>query len=64
MINRLDIIKMQILFKLEYDLINEIIQNKEFDDKDIVDILMLIKNILNEIDKTLTVLIRTTQKDE
>ncbi|ARQ96377.1 hypothetical protein CCL42_gp31 [Sulfolobus islandicus rod-shaped virus 8] len=63
MVNKIDIIKIHILSKLEYELINEIVQNKEFDDKDIVDILMLIKNILNEIDTTLTILIRTTQKN-
>jgi len=63
MVNKIDIIKIHILSKLEYELINEIVQNKEFDDKDIVDILMLIKNILNEIDTTLTILIRITQKN-
>jgi len=64
MVNRIDLIKMQILFKLEYELTNEIVQSKELNNEDIVDILMLIKNILNEIDKTLTILIRTTQKNE
>jgi len=65
MINAIDLIKIKILAKWISNIMDEIPDNKELSDNDIIEMLMIIQGAINEIDKTITIIIRqstTSQK--
>jgi len=65
MINAIDLIKIKILAKWISNIMDEIPDNKELSDHDIIELLMIIQSTINEIDKTITIIIRentTSQK--
>ena len=65
MINTIDLIKIKILAKWISNIMDEIPDNKELSDHDIIELLMIIQSTINEIDKTITIIIRentTSQK--
>jgi len=65
MINTIDLIKIKILAKWISGIMDEIPDNKELSDHDIIELLMIIQSTINEIDKTITIIIRentTSQK--
>ena len=65
MVNTVDLIKIKILAKWISNIMDEIPDNKELSDHDIIEMLMIIQGAINEIDKTITIIIRentTSQK--
>lgn len=65
MVNIIDLIKIKILTKWISNIMDEIPDNKELSNEDIIELLMIIQSTINEIDKTISIIIRqntTSQK--
>jgi len=65
MLNTVDLIKIKILAKWISSIMDEISDNKELSDHDIIEMLMIIQSVIDEIDKTIAIIIRqntTSQK--
>lgn len=65
MVNTIDLIKIKILAKWISNIMDEIPDNKELSNQDIIELLMIIQSTINEINKTISIIIRqntTSQK--
>jgi hypothetical protein len=65
MVNTVDLIKINILAKWIVSIMDEITNNKELSNQDIIEMLMIIKSTVDEIDKVIAIIVRentTSQK--
>jgi len=57
MIDQTNLILLNVLAKLEYEIIDEILKNPNLSDDEIKDLLLIVKNLSDEISNRITIII-------
>ena len=64
MIKDIDLVKIKILTKWLYDIIEEIANNKALNDEDIIELLMSAKGIMSDIDKEIVFIVKENSQNK
>jgi len=63
-IKDIDLVKIKILTKWLYDIIEEIANNKALNDEDIIELLMSAKGIMSDIDKEIVFIVKENSQNK
>jgi len=64
MVKEIDLVRIKILAKWLYDIVEEIENNKALTDEDIVELLMSMKNIMSDIDKEIVIIVKENSQNK
>jgi uncharacterized protein related to proFAR isomerase len=64
MVKDIDLVKIKILTKWLYDIIEEIANNKALSDEDIIELLMSAKGIMSDIDKEIVLIVKENSQNK
>jgi uncharacterized protein related to proFAR isomerase len=64
MIKDIDLVKIKILTKWLYDIVEEIANNKALNDEDIIELLMSAKGIMSDIDKEIVIIVKENSQNK
>jgi len=64
MVKDIDLVKIKILTKWLYDIIEEIVNNKALNDEDIIELLMSAKGIMSDIDKEIVFIVKENSQNK
>ena len=60
----IDLVRLKILTKWLYDIIEEIANNKALNDEDIIELLMSAKGIMSDIDKEIVFIVKENSQNK
>ncbi|ARQ96541.1 hypothetical protein [Sulfolobus islandicus rod-shaped virus 4] len=64
MIKDIDLVKIKILTKWLYDIVEEVANNKALNDEDIIELLMSAKGIMSDIDKEIVIIVKENSQNK
>ena len=64
MVKDIDLVKIKILTKWLYDIVEEITNNKVLSDEDIIELLMSAKGIMTDIDKEIVLIVKENSQNK
>jgi len=64
MVKDIDLVRLKILTKWLYDIVEEIANNKALNDEDIIELLMSAKGIMSDIDKEIVFIVKENSQNK
>ena len=64
MVKDIDLVRLKILTKWLYDIVEEITNNKVLSDEDIIELLMSAKGIMTDIDKEIVLIVKENSQNK
>ncbi len=64
MIKDIDLVRIKILTKWLYDIVEEVANNKALNDEDIIELLMSAKGIMSDIDKEIVIIVKENSQNK